>query len=161
MFFNFNLNELAVSRKQHDYSQKECVNVANEIIKNGNPITVSSFISRIDDQEYFSIESSNYYGVSIPASKHNSVCLLQYMISGKTENPLLTTDESEESGDKTAMLSIAQMLMKAGQKIKMVPAYRANGYIIGRWHSAYATLKFRFEPSDDVKQIFANNNHAV
>ena len=165
MILNFDMASFEAIKRPHNrvqFDEAEEARILNEVIKNKQAISVRSYISGVNNHEYFAIRSKGCKRLSVIASKHNATMLMQYATTGEIKEPIkpLSKDD-EDKGDGKAMLAIAKILLENELTIQMVPTYKTGGYIKGTWFSRYVNFEFYFEATDEIKQLFEKHNQLI
>ena len=165
MELNFNFASFEAIKRPHNrvqFDEAEEARILNEVIKNKQAISVRSYISGVNNHEYFAIRSKGCKRLSVIASKHNATMLMQYATTGAIQEPIKPlSKEDEDNGDRKAMLAIAKILLENEQTIQMMPTYKTEGHIRGTWFSRYVNFDFYFEAEEEVKQLFKEHGQAI
>ena len=161
--FNFASIEVLNNRKVRvQFNEAEEARILNEVIKDKQAISVRSYVSGVNNHEYFAIRSKGCKRLSVIASRRNTELFLHYATTGEIPSSFeALSDDDEDKGDCKAMLAIAETLLKNHQTIQMVPQYKTDGHIKGTWFSRYVIFEFYFEATDEIKQLFENHNQLI
>ena len=161
--FNFYTFGALNNRKARvQFNEVEEARILNEVIKNKQAISVRSYVSGVNNHEYFAIRSKGCKRLSVIASEHNATMLMQYATTGEIPSPIKAlSDNQDDKGDDQAMLAIAETLLKNDQTIQMVPHYKTDGYIKGTWFSRHVNFEFYFEATNEIKQLFEKHNQLI
>lgn len=165
MQLNFNLASFeAIKRPQNrvQFNEAEEARILNEVIKDKQAISVRSYVSGVNNHEYFAIRSKGCKRLSVIASKRNTELFLHYATTGEIPSSFeALSEDDEDKGDGKAMFAIAETLLKNHQTIQMVPQYKTDGHIKGTWFSRYVNFDFYFEAKEEVRQLFKEHGQAI
>ena len=161
--FNFYTFGALNNRKARvQFNEVEEARILNEVIKNKQAISVRSYVSGVNNHEYFAIRSKGCKRLSVIASKRNTELFLHYATTGEIPSSFeALSEDDEDKGDGKAMLAIAETLLKNHQTIQMVPSYKTDSHIKGTWFSRYINFDFYFKATDEAIQLFEKHGQII